>query len=158
RLGGVPLRDVAHSYRPIIAATLAGAAVLLLIVLSSTALLDGRLAYLVAVLVGGPLFFLVYGLIAHRLGVRELAEAAGPLLRRQGRQPASTPADEGTAGDSAPAAAEPSASAPRTAPQAPQEGLAEPPGETEGSGAPAAPGDEDVAASAAYRDLRHAEQ
>ncbi len=166
RLGGVPLRDVVHSYRRIIAATLAGAAVLLLIVLSSTALLDGRLASLVAVLVGGPLFFLVYGVVAHRLGVRELAEAAGPLLRRLGRQPAGQPA-EGPAGrDTQYPADQPTASAPGTGAATQQEtagaGPAETPGQTTAqdpeSGPPVAPADDDVAASAAYQDLRHAEQ
>nr|WP_281497339.1 murein biosynthesis integral membrane protein MurJ [Ornithinimicrobium sp. F0845] len=89
KLGRLPLGDVFRSYSRIILATLVAAAVLLLVVLGTRALLDGRVGALVMLFVGGPLFFLVYGAVAHRLGVTELAEAAGPLLRRlgRGRQP-----------------------------------------------------------------------
>jgi len=98
RLGRLPLGDVVRGYSRIIAATIVAAVVLVLVVLGVAALLDGRVRALVTLFVGGPLFFLVYGAVAHRLGVTELAEAAGPLLRRlgRGRAPATRPAAGGT--------------------------------------------------------------
>ncbi|QDO87131.1 murein biosynthesis integral membrane protein MurJ [Ornithinimicrobium ciconiae] len=87
RLGRLPLKDVLHSYLRITLATVIAGIVLLLIVLATRELLDGKVAAAVMLFVGGPVFFLVYGLVAHKAGVTELAEAAAPLLRRLGRGP-----------------------------------------------------------------------
>ena len=85
RLGGVSLRDVLASYRRVLLATVAAALPTLGLVILCRQLLDGRPAALTMVFVGGPLFFLIYGAVAHRVGVTELAEVAAPVLRRLGR-------------------------------------------------------------------------
>lgn len=144
RLGAVPLRDVVRGWSKIVAAALLAGALLLAIVLGSGALLQGRLAHLVALGVGGPLFFLVYGLVAHRLGISELTEALSPILRRlapvlrrlgltRGRAPATPP----------PVAATPPPQRPAAADQA--------------TGA-SQPTEDDTGWQTAYEDLRHAEQ
>ncbi|WP_109472724.1 murein biosynthesis integral membrane protein MurJ [Ornithinimicrobium cavernae] len=148
RLGRLPLGDVVRGYSRIVLAALAAAAVLVLVVLGSNVLLDGRPASLVALLVGGPLFFAVYGLLAHRLGVSELAEAAGPLLRRLGRG--------GTAPRTPPAAG-PTAPAPGTSggPPTPDDRAHD---GSDDSPDGSAQEDDDAARPTAYEDLRHAEQ
>ena len=153
RLGGVPLGDVIRSYARIILATLVAAAVLVLIVLGSSATLDGRAASLVALLLGGPLFFVVYGVAAHRLGVTELVEAAGPLLRRLGKDP-------GKGSEAAPR------KGPGTDPESPPESSSEPvpgrapapPGEHGAEPSETAGDEDDTGWQTAYEDLRHAEQ
>lgn len=97
RLGRVPLGAVLRSYQRVALATAAAAVPTILVVLGARALFDGKVAALVMLLVGGPLFFAAYGLIAHRLGVTELMDVVGPLLRRLGRgrgAPASGTASE----------------------------------------------------------------
>lgn len=46
----------------------------------------GLLRNLTVLVVGGLVYFAVYALIAHRLGLRELTEAVEPVLRRLGRK------------------------------------------------------------------------
>lgn len=147
RLGHVPLGDVVRGYRRIVVATLVGAAVLLAIVLGSKALFEGRVEALVSVLVGGPVFFAVYGLVAHRLGVAELAEAVGPLLRRlrlgggQGGGPADPPGSGSTAhpevGPTDRSEPEPSPRTDEPSPRADEEGLRH---AEHGSSSPTSPG------------------
>lgn len=85
RLGGVSLREVLGSYQKVLLSTAVAALPTLGLVILFRQVLDGRPASLAMVFVGGPLFFLVYGLVAHRVGVTELAEVANPVLRRLGR-------------------------------------------------------------------------
>lgn len=87
RLGGLPLRPIWATYSRVLLAAAVAAVPTLLVGLACLRWLDGRPAAWVALLVGGPLYFAVYGVVAHRAGVRELAEAADPVLRRLGRTP-----------------------------------------------------------------------
>lgn len=185
RLGRLPLGDVVRSYSRILLAALIAAVILLLIVLGTRAILDGHAAALVMVLVGGPLFFVVYGVAAHRLGVTELAEAAEPLLRRLGRGRARAAAhrpghDSGHGPDKGPGA-DPedgptgtSASGPVPSPSeggsGDHEGAEEVPSEEAGDDAGGPPGDlvshpvdrssedDDTGWRAAYEDLSHAQE
>ncbi|WP_256829702.1 murein biosynthesis integral membrane protein MurJ [Ornithinimicrobium faecis] len=163
RLGHVPLGDVVRGYRQIILATLVAAVVLLAVVLGTNALFEGRAASLVALFVGGPLFFVVYGVAAHRLGVTELAEVLGPLLRRLGRG-RSTPPGSGTgpsAGDhtgpDSPSDTRPG-STPGTGPGSAHEALAGASSPQEKRPSETTPEDDDTGWHTAYEDLRHAEQ
>lgn len=88
RLGRLPLGDVRRTWQRAMLATVVAAVPTVGIVLLGRWLLDGRTAAAAVLLVGGPLFFLVYGVVAHRLGVGELAEVAAPILRRLRRRPA----------------------------------------------------------------------
>nr|WP_306239527.1 murein biosynthesis integral membrane protein MurJ [Ornithinimicrobium cryptoxanthini] len=170
RLGELPLGDVARSYQRVSVATVAAAIPTVLVVLGTRAVLDGTVAALVMLLVGGPLFFLVYGLVAHRLGVTELADVAAPVLRRLGRGrtrgAAATPLGPGAGRG---VAAVGGAAPPR--PYAEGPGASDGPADAaaDGSGAPSdrsadrpaddSPGeDDDTGWHTAYDDLQHAEQ
>ncbi len=119
RLGGLALHDVRQTWQRVAAATAVAAVPTVGVVLLSRALLDGYLAAVVMLLVGGVVFFTTYAVLAHRFGVRELAEAAEPIARRlrRGRRPvparapaaspppqpdaSSTPAEPAALGDGA---------------------------------------------------------
>jgi len=99
RLGGLPLGDVRTTYQRAVLAAVIAAVPTLLVILAGRELLSGSTATLVILAVGGPLFFTVYALVAHRLGVRELAEVAAPVLRRLGRGRAVTTASAAAGSD-----------------------------------------------------------
>jgi len=183
RLGRLPMGEVAQSYQRVILATVVAAVPTVLVVLGVRALLDGRVAALVMLLVGGPLFFLVYGVVAHRLGVTELGDVLRPVLRRLGRgRPVPSPQQHRSgavaAGMTAPAGGATALS--RRRDQARGDAYAErPAGDSPDGGPPqvrtAADGQErdgslasdlwgdepqvdDTGWQTAYQDLRHAEQ
>src|SRR5690606_8895473 len=184
RLGRLPMGEVAQSYQRVILATVVAAVPTVLVVLGVRALLDGRVAALVMLLVGGPLFFLVYGVVAHRLGVTELGDVLGPVLRRLGRgRPVPSPQQHRsgavTAGMTAPAGGATALSLRRD--QTRRDAYAERPAADSSDGGPPpqvrAAADEqehdgsvasdlwgddphvdDTGWQTAYQDLRHAEQ
>ena len=82
RLGGL---DGAHVLRTYVRLLLAGAAASLAgwgVSLGSHALLAGRPASVLALVVGGAAVTVVFAGLCRRLHVREVDEVAGPLLRR----------------------------------------------------------------------------
>lgn len=87
RLGRLPLGDVRTTWVRVITATAVALVPTVGVVLLARTVLDGRPAALLMLAVGAPLYFTVYAVVAHRLGVKELSEVAAPLLRRLGRGP-----------------------------------------------------------------------
>ncbi len=85
KLDGLHLGDVARTYVRVLAASLGAAVPTLLLVWGASALLDGKTQAVLTLGLGGVLFFTLYGVLAHRMGVRELEELLGPVLRRAGR-------------------------------------------------------------------------
>jgi putative peptidoglycan lipid II flippase len=86
RLGGLPVRDVGSSYLRAGAAALIPVLPLLGVVAVGEQVFDGRLASLSVLVSGGVAYFLLYGVLAHLFGVRELSEVLDPLLRRVRRR------------------------------------------------------------------------
>ncbi|WP_153398855.1 murein biosynthesis integral membrane protein MurJ, partial [Ornithinicoccus halotolerans] len=84
RLGGVPLGDVARTYRRVLLATAVAVLPTLLVVWAAHRMLLDPWASLVSVTVGGPLLLGCYAMLAHRLGVTEVGEAVAPVARRLG--------------------------------------------------------------------------
>lgn len=86
RMDNPPLPGVRATYTGSILASLIAAIVLVPLSLFGTPFLGGlmppKFANLVVLTIGGAIFMLLYGVLAHRMGVRELAEVLGPLLRR----------------------------------------------------------------------------
>ncbi len=93
RIGSLALGDVRRTYLRALAASLLAAIPTIGIQRGSYAVLDGKVAAFATLVVGGLLFFVVYGVLAHRFGVRELSEVISPLTRRlRRRSPPSPPA------------------------------------------------------------------
>ncbi|GAA1149378.1 murein biosynthesis integral membrane protein MurJ [Ornithinicoccus hortensis] len=101
RLGTAPLGRVRTTYLSAMIAAAVAAVPTLLVIWGGSMALDGVLRHVVVLGVGGLLYFGCYALVAHRLGITELAEAVAPLLRRLGRGrggPAAPDAVEAPAG------------------------------------------------------------
>ncbi|MGB5951121.1 MAG: murein biosynthesis integral membrane protein MurJ, partial [Ornithinimicrobium sp.] len=90
RIGLTSMADVRGTYvRALIAAAIA-AVPTLLIQRGMDGVTGGKPAAFLTLGVGGVVFFAVYAVVAHRLGVRELAEVITPIsrrLRRGGKNP-----------------------------------------------------------------------
>ncbi|HKJ12955.1 MAG TPA: murein biosynthesis integral membrane protein MurJ [Ornithinimicrobium sp.] len=89
RVGSTSMADVRRTYLRAFAAALISALPTLAVQYAVDTRLDGKVAALATLVLGGLVFVVVYAFVAHRLGVRELAEVAAPLLRRvRGRRAA----------------------------------------------------------------------
>lgn len=86
RLGGLSLGDVRASYLRALAAALIPVLPVLGVIALGEEVFDGRLASLSVLVTGGVVYFLMYGVLAHLFGVRELSEVIDPLLRRVRRR------------------------------------------------------------------------
>lgn len=82
RLNGVALGGIARTYLRAAVASLIAAVPVLFAWWLSSALFEGRAVSMAVLVIGGPVFFATYGLVAHRMGVSELSEVAAPVLRR----------------------------------------------------------------------------
>ncbi|MBW8173030.1 murein biosynthesis integral membrane protein MurJ [Ornithinimicrobium sp. Arc0846-15] len=86
RMDNPPLPGVRSTYVGAVSASLIAVVPLLLFTVFGMRLLDDvmppKFANLVILAIGGTLFMLLYGVLAHRFGVRELSEVLGPFLRR----------------------------------------------------------------------------
>jgi putative peptidoglycan lipid II flippase len=92
RVGSMDLSDVRRTYLRALAAALVAAVPTLMVQYGIDQLLTGKVAALATLVAGGLVFVVVYAWLAHRLGVRELAEVAEPLLRRLRGRRAGPPA------------------------------------------------------------------
>lgn len=91
RIDSPAMADVRRTYLRAFAAALIAAVPTVGIQRGVYAVLDGKVAALVTLGVGGVVFFALYGGLAHRFGIRELSEVITPLTRRLRRRPVSTP-------------------------------------------------------------------
>lgn len=82
RIGDVPLGAVRSTYLAALGAALLAAIPLVGVVVAGDRLLSGKFAALVVLLVGGVVFFGLYGVLVHRFGVREISDVLAPMLRR----------------------------------------------------------------------------
>lgn len=82
RIGDVPLGAVRSTYLAALGAALLAALPLIGVVLAGEQLLSGKFAALVVLIAGGVVFFGLYGVLAHRFGVREISDVLAPVLRR----------------------------------------------------------------------------
>lgn len=82
RIGDVPLGVVRSTYLAALGAALLAALPLIGVVLAGEQLLSGKFAALVVLIAGGVVFFGLYGVLAHRFGVREISDVLAPVLRR----------------------------------------------------------------------------
>ncbi|MCE0486992.1 murein biosynthesis integral membrane protein MurJ [Ornithinimicrobium sediminis] len=99
RLDGVPMADVRATYLRALAASLVPVLPVLGVIAVGERVFDGKLASLSVLVSGGVVFFVMYGVLAHLFGVRELAEVVDPLLRRvRRRRPGGGPPDGGPEG------------------------------------------------------------
>lgn len=85
RLGGAGLGAIVRTYAKVLLATVVAAIPTAALVWGAHQWLDRLPGALVAVLVGAFVLFGVYGGVAHRLGVTEIGEVLGPVLRRLSR-------------------------------------------------------------------------
>lgn len=85
RIGSPDMSDVRRTYLSAFAASLIAAVPTLGIQLGLNSLLEGKLAAFITLGVCGVVFFGLYGMLAHRFGVRELSEVVTPITRRLGR-------------------------------------------------------------------------
>ncbi len=90
RIDSPDMSDVRRTYLGAFAASLIAAAPTLGIQLWLNSLLDGKLAAFITLGVCALVFFGLYGLLAHRFGVRELSDVLTPLTRRLRRGKPST--------------------------------------------------------------------
>ncbi len=86
RLGGLSLGEVRSSYLRALAAALVPVLPVLGVIALGERFFDGKLASLSVLVTGGLVYFLMYGVLAHLFGVRELSEVIAPLLRRLRRR------------------------------------------------------------------------
>ncbi|MDF8263867.1 murein biosynthesis integral membrane protein MurJ [Luteipulveratus flavus] len=84
-VGRVMIHDVVRTYVRLLVASLFAAAVTLPLVIGVDVVLDGRLESMVALVLGSPLFLLVYVYLSRRLHVREIDDLVNPITRRLGR-------------------------------------------------------------------------
>lgn len=82
RLDGLELRATVRTYVRVLVATVVPAAVAYGVFVASQLLLPGRTALVVALVVGGPLFLLLYVAAARRMRVTEIDELLEPVTRR----------------------------------------------------------------------------
>ncbi len=82
RIGTLALGDVRRTFLRAFAAALIAAIPTIGIQQGVYAVLDGKVAAFVTLGLGGVLFFALYGVLAHRFGVKELSEVISPLTRR----------------------------------------------------------------------------
>ncbi|CAN5517715.1 hypothetical protein BH23ACT6_BH23ACT6_22690 [soil metagenome] len=109
RIGLTSMSDVRGTYGRALLASLIAAVPALLVQRGVYAVTDDKVAAVVTLGVAGVLFFAVYGVVAHRLGVRELADVITPIsrrLRRRGKPSKPPAADEPDTGESPTAPAE----------------------------------------------------
>ncbi|MGC1208601.1 MAG: murein biosynthesis integral membrane protein MurJ, partial [Ornithinimicrobium sp.] len=96
RIGTLTLGDVRRTYLRAVAAALIAAIPTIGIQQGVYAVLEGKIAAFVTLGVGGVVFFALYGVLAHRFGVKELSEVISPLTRRVQRRPAASPVTSAT--------------------------------------------------------------
>lgn len=85
KLRGMRYGAIGRTYTRALVASLVALIPTAVIGYLAISIVGGRGAGWAALFIGGPIYFLVYALVANRLGVTELREAAEPLLRRLGR-------------------------------------------------------------------------
>ncbi len=112
------MSDVRGTYGRALIAALIAAVPTLLVQRGLQAIIDGKSAALITLAVCGVLYFSLFGVLAHRFGVRELAEVIRPITRRlRRRRPPSASTSEppgGGGGDGA--EVQESADSPATSP------------------------------------------
>ncbi|KNX39602.1 hypothetical protein VV01_18975 [Luteipulveratus halotolerans] len=85
KVGRVMIHDVIRTYVRLLVASVIAGVVTVPVVLGCDLVLSGRLGAIVALVLGGSLFLVVYVYFSRRLHVREIDDLVSPVTRRLGR-------------------------------------------------------------------------